>query len=199
MKKYNFHAEDIAYYKPIQCGVNPRTDFETISMQQPKVSTYNTYLLNYPASPDYAAKLDGFDLSLDLIKLDFEKIKAKHKFVIVEGAGGLAVPINGDILVSDIAKTLDLPVVLVSKNQLGNINQSLLSLEHLAKKGLDCAGIIFSDKEEVFLDQEYGITDREMLEAQKAASIESILNVSGQKVFSLGSFLEKQYSVNAKN
>lgn len=135
-----YSIEQLAYYKPIQCG-SP-TDCKTIETKLPGIQTYCSYGLSYPASPDYAAKLDGVIIKLEKIKEDFTKIKNKHRFIIVEGAGGLAVPINKDSLVSCIALSLNLPLVLILGRELGTINHSLLSIEHARSKGLEIKGII---------------------------------------------------------
>lgn len=140
-----YQAHDLAYYKPIQSG--PDKDYKRIIQDHPQIQTYVSYDLAYPASPDYAAGLEGITIKLDKIKEDFEALRVKHKFIIVEGAGGLAVPINANETVADIAVLLNLPLVLVIRSGLGTINHSILSAEYAKHKGLNLIGIIVSEKD----------------------------------------------------
>jgi dethiobiotin synthetase len=96
---------------------------------------------------------------------------------VVEGAGGLAVPLNysGD-LVSDIPRVLELPIILVIRPNLGTINHSLLSIEHARTKGLEICGIIVS---ELALEADTERTKN---------SIDTIIKFGGVKIFSYGQF-----------
>ncbi len=138
--------EDLAYYKPVQCGTDK--DYNAVKQAIRGITTYCSYDLAFPASPHYAAERENARIDLNKIQNDYEDIKNKHKFIVIEGAGGLAVPLNkqGD-LISDIAKTLKLPMVLVIRSGLGTINHSLLSLEHARNKGISILGIIVSESE----------------------------------------------------
>ncbi len=129
---------DLAYYKPLQCGTD--TDFEWIANQIPDLCVYNSYLLKYPAAPSFAAAQENLEIDINKILRDFQEIKNKHKIVIVEGAGGLAVPVKGTYLVSDLIRDLDLPLLLVLRQSLGTINHSLLSIEHARSKKLNLIG-----------------------------------------------------------
>ncbi|MDD9898357.1 MAG: dethiobiotin synthase [Candidatus Melainabacteria bacterium] len=156
--------EELAYYKVIQCG--KPSDYDEVQASIPGITSYCSYDLAEPASPDYAASLEGVKIDLSQIKQDWHEIKSKHKFVVVEGAGGLAVPINDAELVSDIALALDLPLVLVISARLGTINQTLLSVEHAQNKGIKILGIKVSD-----LDRDQ--SEREL------ASLASIQKITG--------------------
>ena len=139
-----YKIEELAYYKPIQCGDSK--DYKVITQDLGNIATYCSYDLHYPASPHYAAEKEGIVISLEKIRNDYQEIAVKHKIVLVEGAGGLAVPLNsyGD-LVSDIPRVLGLPVLLIIRPNLGTINHSLLSIEHARAKGLTILGIIVSE------------------------------------------------------
>lgn len=124
-----------AYWKPIQAGY-PR-DTETVMSLVPGVKSFpERYLLNTPASPHAAAKIDGVNIHVD----DFS-LPSKEQ-IVIEGAGGCLVPINDNEFVIDIAKHLDPEIILVSNLYLGSINHTLLSLHLL--KGLPMKGIIFN-------------------------------------------------------
>ncbi len=162
--------EDIAYYKPIQCGEDK--DYKVIAQDINGIATYCSYDLHYPASPQYAAEKEQVEIDLQKIRSDYKQIQAKHRCIVVEGAGGLAVPLNnqGD-LISDIIRVLDLPLVLVVSPNLGTINHSLLSIEHAKAKGLNILGIIVS---ELDLDAN--------LERTKNA-IDTIIKIGGVKIW----------------
>jgi len=127
-----------AYYKPVQCG--KPGDIEAVTAALPQLAVYNSYDLDYPAAPSFAAEQEGMGIDISRFIDDFKKIQSKHQLVIVEGAGGLAVPITGSYLVSDLVKDLELPLVLVTRPNLGTINHTLLSIEHARAKGIDLLG-----------------------------------------------------------
>ena len=83
------------------------------------------------------------------IVLDMEKIKLppQDKLVVVEGAGGLMVPIAGGAFMIDLADSLELPIILVARSTLGTINHTLLSLEAIRRRGLPLAGVVISGPE----------------------------------------------------
>ncbi len=132
--------QDLAYYKPIQCGLN-ETDSAYISQEIKGLPTYNTYALDYPAAPSFAAECQGIEIDIGRILTKFHDIKRKHSWLIVEGAGGLAVPIHKTYLVSNLIHDLDIDLLLVISTKLGTINHSLLSLEHIEARKLKLKGI----------------------------------------------------------
>ena len=165
-----YKSGELAYYKPVQCG--PDKDYMVITQDLGNIATYCSYDLHYPASPHYAAEKEHVVINLEKIRSDYEEIRAKHRCVIVEGAGGLAVPLNytGD-LVSDIPRVLDLPVLLIIRPNLGTINHSLLSIEHARAKGLKILGIIVSD---LVLEADIERTKN---------SIDTIMKIGGVKIW----------------
>ena len=160
---------EIAYYKPVQCG--KPSDIDWIQSQQPELATYNSYDLAFPASPDYSSSLENIEISLNKIKADFEQIKNKYQFIVVEGAGGLAVPLNSQDLVSDIARVLALPIVLVIRPDLGTINHSLLSIEHARARDLEILGLMIAQSRQPDLSAA-------VIEQNKNA-IKSIMSIAG--------------------
>ncbi|MGB3547588.1 MAG: dethiobiotin synthase [Saprospiraceae bacterium] len=134
-----------AYWKPVQAGDLDRTDTHKVSewaALTPDRIYPERYRLNTPASPHYAAARDGVTIQL----ADFELPTGKGPLV-VEGAGGLHVPLNDHDLVIDLIAHLGLPVVLVCRNYLGSINHSLLSFEALQSRSIPVAGLIFNGPE----------------------------------------------------
>lgn len=133
------------YWKPIQAGDIENSDSIKVSRLTSSTSVLpERYRLKTPMSPHAAAEIDGIEMQLD----DFE-IPQVENSLIIEGAGGLMVPINqkGETYL-DIFQKWKLPVILVSKHYLGSINHTLLSITALKLKGIDIEGIVFVGDEQ---------------------------------------------------
>jgi dethiobiotin synthetase len=98
-----------------------------------------------PVSPHLAAELGGSRIAVSRIRRGFELLSQHFDFVIVEGAGGLMVPLSRKKLLIDLAQELDLPVLLVAGNRLGAINHTLLSLEALKARKMKVLGVVFNN------------------------------------------------------
>jgi dethiobiotin synthetase len=134
-------ALEADYWKPIQAGDLDNSDshkIESYISNNKTVIHENSYLLNTPASPHLAAKLDA--VSIDLKKITEPKTQNK---LIIEGAGGVFVPLNDTDCVIDLIKP-DYKVVVVSRHYLGSINHTLLTIEALQNRKINIAGIIFN-------------------------------------------------------
>jgi dethiobiotin synthetase len=132
------------YWKPIQAGDLDNSDSHKIQRYISNDKTIiheNSYKLNTPASPHLAAAIDG--ITIDLKKIVEPKTK---NHLIIEGAGGLLVPLNDNDTIIDLIKP-DYKIILVSRHYLGSINHTLLSFEALKSRNLNIAGIIFSGDE----------------------------------------------------
>eukprot|EP00919_Chromeraceae_sp_WS-2016_P066611 GHVR01157578.1.p1 GENE.GHVR01157578.1~~GHVR01157578.1.p1 ORF type:complete len:210 (+),score=21.93 GHVR01157578.1:141-770(+) len=131
------------YWKPIQAG---DLDFGDTDRVKAWTGTPHhrfhpvRHELNTPASPHYAASIDGVEIKLE----DFTLPDTNGRPLIVEGAGGLLVPINDQETVADLIVKLGLPVILVSRHYLGSINHTLLSIDYLQRRGIPVAGLINS-------------------------------------------------------
>lgn len=128
------------YWKPFQTGlltdpgdtktVKTLTGLPESHFEVPQIN------LNTPLSPWRAAMQDGIPLvSVDEIKIP-EKFLTSSRPLVVEGAGGLFVPVNEKEITTDLIRHLDLPVILVARSSLGTINHTLLSIEHLKRRGV---------------------------------------------------------------
>ena len=130
------------YWKPVQAGSLDHTDTDEvkglISNSKSKFHP-ESYRLQTPASPHYAAEKEGIVINLDKIILP-----KTENTLIIEGAGGIMVPLNEKELVLDLIEKLGAEVVLVSKNYLGSINHTLMSYEVLKNRKLNIAGIVFN-------------------------------------------------------
>jgi len=127
------------YWKPVQAGLPRDTDTVTSMVSNKNFRSYpERYLLQTPASPHAAAKVDGVQIKLNDFKIP------GNDLTVIEGAGGCLVPINDDEFVIDLAKHLDCEIVLVSNLYLGSINHTLLTLELLKNRKMVLKGIIFN-------------------------------------------------------
>jgi dethiobiotin synthetase len=136
------------YWKPIQSG--DLDDSDTLKVQgliSNNTTRFHpeTYRLTQPYSPHKSAAIDNVVIDLQNIippKTDNE--------LIIEGAGGLMVPLNDDSLMIDLIKQLNAKVILVSQNYLGSINHTLLSLHALKNYGIPVIGIVFNGDEDTY-------------------------------------------------
>ena len=137
-------ALEADYWKPIQAGDIDFSDTHKVKSQilNPKSQFHpNAYALNTPASPHLAASLDG--ITIDIKKI-IEPKTDNH--LVIEGAGGVLVPLNDTECVVDLIKK-DYKVIVVSRHYLGSINHTLLTIEALQNRQLKVVGIIFSGDE----------------------------------------------------
>lgn len=132
------------YWKPIQAGDLENTDTDKIKRfisNEKTVFHPNAYALKTPASPHYAAEIDN--VFIDSSKIMAPKTK---NHLVIEGAGGLLVPINETETILDLIQTED-HVVVVSRHYLGSINHTLMTHDVLKQKGCQVLGVIFSGDE----------------------------------------------------
>lgn len=116
-----------------------------LSRQGKKVITRKWVAFKTPCSPHLASRLEKRRVDpLKIIK-SFKALSAKFDFVIVEGTGGVLVPFSQKGLIIDIAKKAGLPAIIVSRNKLGAINHTLLTIEALRSRGIKIIGIIFNN------------------------------------------------------
>lgn len=137
-------ALEADYWKPVQAGDLDNSDSHKIQRYISNDKTVvheNSYKLNTPASPHLAAELDG--ITIDLKKI-IEPSTDNH--LVIEGAGGILVPLNDNDCIIDLIKE-DYKVILVSRHYLGSINHTLLTFEALKNRNIAVAGIIFSGDE----------------------------------------------------
>ena len=141
------------YWKPVQAGF-PRDTDTVMSLVDNTDSRFHpeAYLLQNPMSPHAAAKIEGVNLSISSMV-----IPNVDKPLVIEGAGGLMVPLNDKDFIIDLPNTWNIPVVLVANLYLGSINHTLLSVDCLKNKGVNVKGIVFNgpsnqESEEIILE-----------------------------------------------
>ena len=134
-------ALDGIYYKPVQAGLDEETDTDAVRRMADLPADRvvpETYRLNTPCSPHRSAELDGIAIDLDRLALP-----AVDRLLIVEGAGGLLVPLTREVVYADMFRRWGAPVVLCARTALGTINHSLMSVEALRARGIPLLGIVF--------------------------------------------------------
>ena len=133
------------YWKPVQAGTEPETDSMTVR-RLAEISADRilpeAYLLPEALAPHEAARRAG--VAIDMAKLE---PPASLRLLVVEGAGGMLVPLTGEAYVIDLAAQLELPILLVARSTLGTINHTLLSIEALRRRGLPLAGVVMNGPE----------------------------------------------------
>ncbi|MEG3122437.1 dethiobiotin synthase [Sphingomonas sp. GB1N7] len=129
------------YWKPVQAGLEPRGDSDSVASLSDLPADRilpEAYRLTTPCSPHRAAEIDGVTIDSDRLALPLV-----YGPLIVEGAGGVLVPITPDLLFADLFARWACPVVLVARTSLGTINHSLLSIEALRHRAVPILGIAF--------------------------------------------------------
>ena len=145
------------YWKPIQAGYEDGTDSEWVRsvLDNSRSKVYpEVYRLKMPASPHIAARQENRTISLEKIFSAFSQLVAPGRRLVMEGAGGLLVPLNEHELVADLIMKLNCKVILVSRHYLGSINHSLLTAHVCRQKKIKVSGWIFNDQ---YLDYENDI------------------------------------------
>lgn len=155
----------VAVMKPIQTGAIKRTgklislDIELMiktSGINEDINLLNPYCLEPPVAPLVASQITGVKIDIKKILTAYAKLKSRYEIVIVEGAGGLLVPILSNYLMIDLIKDLDLPILIVAKPSLGTINHTLLTIRESQAQGIHVLGVVINGLKE----DEAGICER---------------------------------------
>ncbi|RZK73595.1 MAG: dethiobiotin synthase [Pedobacter sp.] len=130
------------YWKPIQSGdldISDSLFVKNLISNKKSVVHHEKYRLSQPLSPHLSARLDGIEI--DLTSIVPPQVSGD---LVIEGAGGLMVPLNDEELILHLIKRLSPKVIVVSQNYLGSINHTLLTLEALKAHHIEVAGLIFN-------------------------------------------------------
>ena len=120
-------------------------------------------IFSYPASAQLAARIDGKEIDPALIDRSTEILTQRYDIVLIEGAGGLMVPITDDFFTIDYISSRNLPVALVTNGKLGSINHTILSLEALASRKIDVPYVLYSqhlDNDKIISEDTQGFITR---------------------------------------
>lgn len=145
------HGVDAVPMKAVQSGAtakDPKGDAARL-LQAAGISVPEKWLVPYafraPLAPAVAAYKAGTVIDIERILAAYQALSRQHRHVIIEGAGGLMVPIADDFLIVDLIERLGLPVVIVARSGLGTVNHTLLSLHLLRARGIKIVGVVLND------------------------------------------------------
>lgn len=145
---------DVGVMKPAESGCRRENgalvpedalSLKEMSCCQDELRLINPYALEHPLAPALAAELEDVDIRLEAIREAYFTLTSRHELVLIEGAGGMLVPLNSRYLMADLAKELGgLPLLIVARALLGTINHTLLTLYYARQEGLDVLGIVMN-------------------------------------------------------
>lgn len=144
---------DVGVIKPVETGcietdeglIAPDADFLiNITGVKDKIDLVAPYRFKEPLAPSVAAEIEGREIDIEKIITSYNLLTKMHDFVIVEGTGGLLVPIWKDLLFIDLIKSLSVPIIIVARMGLGAINHTLLTVRCARSAGIEIIGIIFN-------------------------------------------------------
>lgn len=167
------------YWKPVQCGEPADTDQIKSWLGSEVVCHPERYRLKTPASPHFAAEQEGVSIRLS----DFILPETNNN-LIVEGAGGVLVPVSSKETIADLIERLKLPVILVINHYLGALNHGMLTIRELKRRQISLAGIIFNGDDfqnaEPILLQEAGCACLLRIPKMESVGLEQIRQLSKQ-------------------
>ena len=138
--------------KPVQTGCKGRAE-DLLLHRKLMGTSWNefdeegltcSYCFPFPASPHLAARLDGRTIEPAVISQASERLAAEHEFLLVEGAGGLLVPLSEKLLLLDYLQQCGYPLILVTSPRLGSINHTLLALEAIQSRDMHLLGLVYN-------------------------------------------------------
>lgn len=141
-------GKSVCVYKPVQTGSENLSEPEdpmqvTAWVDSDRLTVHHTYNFHPPVAP-YVADPDR-TIEVAQIVRDFERLRGAHDLVLVEGAGGVRVPVAPGVEMAGLMKALNTPVLVVARPNLGTINHTLLTVEALLARGLSVAGVVVSN------------------------------------------------------
>jgi dethiobiotin synthetase len=140
---------DVGVMKPVETGVGAAGPRDALALREAAgvddpLELVCPFALALPAAPTVAAAAEGRRIDLEVIRRAFATLASRHGCVVVEGAGGLLVPVSDGASMADLARELGLPLLVVARASLGTINHTLLTLEAARTRGLRVAGVVIS-------------------------------------------------------
>lgn len=141
-------GRDAAGFKPVSCGDRDDAILLAEASGGLPLDEVNPLHFSTPLAPHTSALLSNTTIDPALLVTAYNRFASAHELVIVEGAGGWEVPLTENYFISDLARDLSLPVILVAANRIGALNHILLTLAAIKAKGLTCSGIILNQLED---------------------------------------------------
>jgi dethiobiotin synthetase len=145
VRAFTARGRRVAVMKPCETGDGDDAARLAAATGRPlDMKLVNPYRFPLPAAPEIAARRASARIELGVLQTAYDTLVRDAQITLVEGAGGLLVPLSGGVTIADLAQRFDLPVLLVARTQLGTINHSLLSAEVARRRGLRVLGVVFS-------------------------------------------------------
>jgi dethiobiotin synthetase len=150
---YRKHGLNVGVMKPIETGVDPKCSSAAnsdakflmeIAQSVDPLSEVCPVRLKTAASPYQAAKIENRPIDIDRIINGFHQLAGKYDHMLVEGVGGLLVPLTSKYMICDLIRDLGLPLLVVSRNTLGTLNHTLLTLRAAQQAGIEIRGVILN-------------------------------------------------------
>ena len=142
---------DVGVFKPLLSGINREDEtsdtflLKKMSQTSLTLEEITPFQFREPLAPLVAQRLEGtVPVTLDDVLNHWNLIKQQHDFFLIEGAGGISVPLGESFLVSDLMKALDIPVLIVTRPNLGTLNHTFLTVQYAKKLGLNILGIVIN-------------------------------------------------------
>jgi dethiobiotin synthetase len=147
------------YWKPVETGVEIESDFLKVKSYLGEENTISpVYQFQYPASPHYAAALENSKVDFLLLEKYFYTYASQK--ILIEGAGGVYVPLNEEILYLDFLEKFKLHFIVISSTELGTINHTLLTIEAIQKRKLPILGFYMIGKKNKLFESNYQAIER---------------------------------------
>jgi dethiobiotin synthetase len=150
----NDNGDEVGVMKPVETGCAEEAgelipkdalQLKEAALSPAPLDTINPYRFRAPVAPNLAARIEGVAIDPGVIKARYEDISEDKDIVLVEGAGGLLVPVAEDMTMADLALLLGLPLLVVADSCLGVINHASLTVECAQKRGIEVEGIILNN------------------------------------------------------
>lgn len=151
-------GRDVGVMKPFATGCRPKggklrsDDAELLAAAAGSRDPYeliNPSAYRQPLAPYSAARVEGRKVDLSAVKRAYRELRRRHDFLIVEGIGGIAVPIAKGYVVADFVREMKLPAIIVARPSLGTLNHTLLTVEAAQRRKIDLLGIVINNAEGV--------------------------------------------------
>jgi len=160
---------DVGVMKPLESGCRKKGGrlipkdaifLRNMASVEDDLNLINPYRFRSPLAPAVAAEIEGIEITVERIVEVYQILEDRHDLMLVEGIGGLLVPVKGVcrvyVLISDLIKTLGLPLLVVARADLGTINHTLLTVRYAETIGLEVLGVVFNN-----LKRNQGLAEKE--------------------------------------
>ena len=196
--------KSVCYFKPVQSGASINSeqisDIEFVKKMSDvpqNIESMNTYSFEEPLSPHLAAKRNRVWIDKKKILEQYENLKSNHEYIVIEGAGGVIVPISEDYYIYDLIKDMKADAIVVADSKVGTINQTCLTIDFLKRQKISVNGVIINKYEGNFYEDD-NIKMIEKISGVKVKTILENINLSNGKLISEVDkiLIEKEYDKN---